>query len=80
MVSRRVRKLAKEFSMQKAGSLAILAAAILLTLLGVCAMDSVSSDVSRFFTGDPTDEAMWILSGGIVATGIALARLFAGDE
>ena len=62
--------------MHKADSLAILAGAILLTFLGACAMNSASSDISRFFTGDPTDEAMWILSAGIVATGIALARLF----
>jgi hypothetical protein len=66
--------------MRIADSLAILAGAIVLTLFGVCAMHSVSSDVSRFFTGDPTDEAMWILSTGIVATGIALVKLFPGDK
>jgi len=37
-----------------------------LAVFGMNAMDSVSSDISRFFTGAPTDKATWMLVGGIV--------------
>ena len=52
--------------MIKAASLALLAGGILLTIFGVNAMNSASSDLSRFFTGAPTDRAVWLLVGGIV--------------
>jgi hypothetical protein len=38
----------------------------------VNATKSFSSDVSRFFTGSPTDKAVWMLIGGIVAAVIGL--------
>jgi len=46
--------------------LALLAGGVLLLLFGGSAMSSVSSDVSRFFTGTPTDRSIWMLVGGIV--------------
>lgn len=63
--------------MSKAVSLALLAAGILLLSFGITAMGSASSDISRFFTGAPTDRAIWLLSGGIVATVIGLVGLWA---
>ena len=59
--------------MNKAVSLALLAGGIVLIGIGVNATNSFSSDVSRFFTGSPTDKAVWMLIGGIVA---AVAGLF----
>lgn len=47
--------------------MALLAAGIVLTIFGINAVDSFSSDVSRFFTGNPTDKSMWLLIGGIAA-------------
>jgi hypothetical protein len=38
-------------------------------------MNSAGSDISRFFTGAPTDKAMWLLIGGIVASVVGLAGL-----
>ena len=52
--------------MNKALSLALLAGGILLMIFGIDAMNSVSSDFSRMFTGAPTDRALWMLVGGIV--------------
>ncbi|MEO8428694.1 MAG: DUF3185 family protein [Verrucomicrobiota bacterium] len=49
-------------------ALAILAVGITLIIFGISATDSFSSDVSRFFTGTPTDKSMWLLLGGIAAT------------
>lgn len=57
-------------------SLALLAGGIVLIVVGVNAMNSFSSDVSRFFTGSPTDKAVWMLIGGIVAAVIGLATLW----
>lgn len=63
--------------MSKAISLALLAAGILLLSFGITAMNSPSSDISRFFTGAPTDRAIWLLGSGIVATVIGLVGLWA---
>ena len=61
--------------MNKLISLAILAGGIVLVVFGVAATKSFSSDISRFFTGSPTDKAIWMLIGGIVAIIIGLAGL-----
>ena len=58
--------------MNKAIYLALLAGGIVLIIIGVNATNSFSSDVSRFFTGSPTDKAVWTLIGGIVAASIGL--------
>lgn len=54
-------------SMNKVIWLAILAGGIVLVIYGVSALESFSSDVSRFFTGSPTDKTIWLMIGGIVA-------------
>lgn len=58
--------------MNKAVSIALLVGGIVLIVVGVNATNSFSSDVSRFFTGSPTDKAVWMLIGGIVAAVIGL--------
>ena len=65
--------------MNKPISLAILAGGIVLVIYGVAASKSFSSDISRFFTGSPTDKAIWTLIGGIVAIIIGLAGLLRGQ-
>jgi hypothetical protein len=65
--------------MNKLISLAILAGGIVLVIYGVAASKSFSSDVSRFFTGSPTDKTIWLLIGGIVAIIIGLAGLLRGQ-
>jgi hypothetical protein len=62
--------------MNKIISLALLAGGIVLIVVGVNATNSFSSDVSRFFSGSPTDKAIWMLMGGIVAAVVGLATLF----
>ena len=58
--------------MDKIISLALLIGGVVLMIIGINATNSFSSDVSRFFTGSPTDKAIWMLIGGIVATGVGL--------
>ena len=58
--------------MNKIVSLALLVGGVVLIIFGIQATDSFSSDVSRFFTGSPTNKAVWMLIGGIVATIVGL--------
>lgn len=46
----------------------LLVGGMVLILFGIAASDSLGSDISRFFTGAPTDKAIWMLIGGIAAT------------
>jgi hypothetical protein len=48
-------------------SLALIVGGIVLIILGIQAMNSFGSDISKFFTGAPTDKALWMLIGGVVA-------------
>ena len=58
--------------MNKIVSVALLAGGIVLMIVGINATNSFGSDVSRFFTGLPTDKAVWMLIGGIIATIVGL--------
>lgn len=53
--------------MNKALGIGLLIAGIVLTIFGINASDSFGSEVSRFFTGTPTDKSIWLLIGGIIA-------------
>jgi uncharacterized membrane protein YidH (DUF202 family) len=59
-------------------SLAVLAGGVALVVFGVAATNSFTSDVSRFFTGSPTDKAIWLIIGGIAAIVIGLSGLSFG--
>ena len=52
--------------MKKVVWLILLVAGIAMIVLGVQAMNSLESDVNRFFRGTPTDRAVWLLVGGII--------------
>ena len=66
--------------MNKIISLALLIGGVALMIIGINATNSFSSDVSRFFTGSPTDKAIWMLIGGIVATVIGLMGMLRGSK
>jgi hypothetical protein len=58
--------------MNKAIFIAFLVGGIILIVFGINARDSLSSDVSRVFTGSPTNKAIFMLVGGVVMTLIGL--------
>ena len=58
--------------MNKLVSLALLVGGVVLIVIGINATNSFSSDFSRFFTGSPTDKAIWMLIGGTVASVVGL--------
>jgi hypothetical protein len=66
--------------MNKIISLALLIGGVVLIILGVQATESFNSDVSRFFTGSPTDKAIWMLIGGVVAGAIGLSGVVRGSK
>ena len=59
--------------MKTISSLVLLVGGIVLIIFGVSASDSLGSDISRFFTGSPTDKAIWMLIVGVAATVSGLA-------
>ena len=61
--------------MNKAFSLALLGGGIVLMIFGINATNSFRSDVSRFFTGSPTDKAVGMLIGGLAAAIVGLTTL-----
>jgi len=58
--------------MNKILALGLLAGGVILIIFGINAVNSFGSDVSRFFTGSPTDKAIWMLIGGSVAAVVGL--------
>ena len=66
--------------MYKAFSLSLLVAGVALVIYGIGASRSLQSDISRFFTGSPTDKAMWMLIGGGVLLIVGTAGLLRGSK
>jgi len=64
--------------MNKIISLSLLVGGIILIGYGVSASESIGSDFSRFFTGNPTDKTMWLLIGGTVASIVGAVGLLRG--
>jgi hypothetical protein len=54
------------FFMNKSVWIGLLVVGVILIVLGVQGMNSLESDVSRFFRGTPTDKSVWMLVGGIL--------------
>jgi len=66
--------------MNKIISIVLLVGGVVLMIVGFQATNSFSSDVSRFFTGSPTDKAIWMLIGGIIAGVIGLFGVTRGSR
>jgi Mn2+/Fe2+ NRAMP family transporter len=52
--------------MNKAISIAILIAGIVLLVFGINAQDSLASNAKEVVTGTPTDKSMWFIVLGII--------------
>ncbi len=62
--------------MQRVIGIALVAVGVILLVMGVMAADSLASDISRFFTGTPTDRSVWLLIGGVAS--LIVGGLLAG--
>lgn len=52
--------------------IALLVGGLVALAFGLSASDSIGSDLSRAFTGNPTDKAIWLIISGAVATAAGL--------
>ena len=66
--------------MNKIFGIGLLAGGVVLMIFGIQATNSFSSEVSRFFTGSPTDKAIWMVIVGVVTMGIGLVMTLRGAK
>lgn len=58
--------------------LAVVALGIVLLIFGFNESHSFNSSVTRAFTGNPTDRAMWLIIGGAVAVVVGFVLALTG--
>jgi hypothetical protein len=63
--------------MHKLFAVALLVMGTMLIIFGVNAANSFGSEISKLFTGSPSNDALWMLIGGAVATVVGVI-LYAG--
>ncbi len=68
----------RENAMNNIVGLAVLALGVVLLIFGFNESHSLSSDVSRTFTGNPTDRSMWLIIGGSVAIVVGFVLALTG--
>lgn len=66
--------------MIKGLSIALLVIGVILIIYGVSASESVSSEISRVFTGSPTEKTIYLLVGGIACAGMGLFGILKGGK
>lgn len=66
--------------MNKPIAIALLAVGVLLIIYGINASNSFTSEISKAFTGSPTDKTIWLLAAGIIAGVIGLVGLVRGGR
>ena len=64
--------------MNRAIGIALLVVGVVLLVLGIQATDSLGSDISRFFSGTPTDKSIWLLIGASACIVVGLITAVAG--
>jgi hypothetical protein len=58
--------------MERAVGIALIVIGVVLLIWGVNATHSFGSEVSKTFTGSPTDKSIWLIVGGIGSAIIGL--------
>jgi hypothetical protein len=66
--------------MNTAISAALMVGGIILLIFGWNEHQSAGSEISKFFTGNPTDRSMWMLIGGAVLSVMGLVGLLRGSR
>ena len=56
-------------------SIAAIICGVALIIFGISAADSFGSGVSEFFTGAPTDKALWMLIIGVLLAVVGLGSM-----
>ena len=66
--------------MNTALSVALLVGGIVLLIFGYNEYQSAGSEITKFFTGNPSDRSMWMLGGGAVLAVAGLVGLMRGSR
>ena len=66
--------------MSKNTSMALVIAGVVLLLWGMSVSGSLSSKMTQFWTGSPSDKAIWLLGGGAVAIVAGLFGVLRGRK
>lgn len=66
--------------MNRIFSLILLIGGVILLIYGIQASESLGSEISRLFTGSPTDKSLWMIIGGTVATLVGAGGFFRGSR
>lgn len=64
--------------MNKIIGVLLVAGGVILLITGINASDSLGSEFKEFFTGSPTNEAVWMMIGGGAAAIVGLALVLRG--
>jgi hypothetical protein len=64
--------------MNRGIGIALLVVGVVLVIYGLNASDSVSSHVSKAFTGAPTNKTLWLLLGGAASAIVGAVMTFRG--
>jgi len=67
-------------SAQRLIGVIVIVIGIALLVVGFRASDSIASQFSKFFTGTPTDRAVWFTLGGIAAIVAGVAAVAVPDR
>ena len=60
--------------------LALVLIGVVRVALGFAASESFGSSFSKFFTGEPTDRAIWLFLGGIACIGVGGGLTWRGSR
>ncbi len=66
--------------MNRGIAVALIIVGIILIIYGVKASNSFNSDISRFFTGSPTNKTIWLMIGGAFVAGVGFFGLLRGPK
>ena len=66
--------------MNKPMAVVLLAVGVILVIWGLNASESFGSNVSKLFTGAPTDKTIWLIVAGIVIGASGLFGMFSGSK
>lgn len=64
--------------MEKIFGIGLIVLGVVLLGFGLSAGESFGSEVSKFFTGKPTDKAIWLMVGGAVSIAVGAGTMFMG--
>ena len=65
--------------MNRSTGIVLLVAGIVLLIMGLNAADSLSSEISKFFNGTPTNKSVWLIIGGVAGIVLGLVSMGRGS-